>query len=91
MNQLKKRGFQLTSRCLICKEDEENLDHLLLHFPSVWGYWVALFPLTGMDWIYPFRVNDLMVGWTTFPIRKKAKNMWKAALSSLFWAISGKK
>ena len=40
-----------------------------------------------MDWVCPFWVNDLMVGLTTFPIRKKAKNMWKAALSVLFWAI----
>ena len=83
MNQLKKRGFQLTSRCPLCKEDEENVDHLF-HCPSVWGYWVALFSLIGMDWVCPFRVNDLMVGWTTFPIRKKAKNLWKVALSSLF-------
>ena len=82
-----KGGFQLTSRCPLCKEDEANLDHLLLHCPSVSGHWVALFSLTGMDWVCPFRVNDLIVGWTTFPIRKKAKNMWKAALSRLFWAI----
>ena len=40
-----------------------------------------------MDWVCPFWVNDLMVGWTNFPIRKKAKNLWKAALFSLFWAI----
>ena len=35
MNQLKNRGFELTSRCPLCKEDEENLDHLLLHCPLV--------------------------------------------------------
>ena len=83
MNQLKKRGFQFTSICPLCKEDEENLDHLLLHCPSIWGYWLALFSLIGVDWVYRFWVNDLMVGWTTFPIRKKTKNLWKAALSSL--------
>ena len=53
MNQLKKRGFQLVSRCPLCKEDKENLDHLLLHCPSE-GYWAALFSLPGMDWVYPF-------------------------------------
>ena len=28
---LKKRGFQLASRCPLCSEAEENLNHLLLH------------------------------------------------------------
>ena len=43
--------------------------------------------LPGMDWVCPFIVKDLMVGWTTFPIRKKAKNLWQVARSSLCWAI----
>ena len=29
-DQLKRRGFQLANRCSMCKEEEENLDHLLL-------------------------------------------------------------
>ena len=28
-----------------------------------------------------------MLGWTTFPIRKKARKFWKAAPPSLYWAI----
>ena len=28
-----------------------------------------------------------MMGWTTFPIRKKVRKSWKAALSNIFWAI----
>ena len=87
MDQLNKRGFELASRCPLYKEDEENIDHLLLHFPLVWGFWAALISLQGMEWVCSFLVKDLMVGWTTFPIRKKAKNLWQAALSSLCWAI----
>ena len=37
-DQLKKRGFQHASKCLLCKEDEETIDHLLLNCPSVWGF-----------------------------------------------------
>ena len=36
LEQLKKRGFQLANRCLLCGKDEESLDHLLLHCTSVW-------------------------------------------------------
>ena len=28
-----------------------------------------------------------MMGWSTFPIRKEAKKLWKAVLSSLRWAV----
>ena len=87
MDQLKKMGFQLASRCPMCKEDEENIDHLLLHCPSVWGFWAALISLQGMEWVCPVLIKDLMVDWKTFPIRKKAKSLWQATLSSLYWEI----
>ena len=55
-------------------------------------FWAALISLQGMEWVCPLLIKDLMVDWTTFPIRKKAKSLWQAALSSLCWAIwEGKK
>ena len=35
-DQLKRRGFQLENRCPMCKEEEENLDHLFMLCPSIW-------------------------------------------------------
>ena len=32
---LKKRGFQLVSRCPLCGKAEEELNHILIHCPSV--------------------------------------------------------
>ena len=31
MDQPKKRGRHLASRCPLCNKEEENLDHILLH------------------------------------------------------------
>ena len=31
MDQLKKRGFQLASRCPPCQKAEESINHLLIH------------------------------------------------------------
>ena len=87
MDQLKKRGFQLTSRCPLCKEDEETIDHFLFHCPSVWGFWVAILSLLGVVWACPLLFKELMVAWATFPIKKKARNTWNAALPCLLWAI----
>ena len=39
---LKKRGFQLASRCPLCGKAEENLNQLLIHCPSVWSLWEGL-------------------------------------------------
>ena len=37
MNQLKKRGLSLASRCPLCKEVEEAIEHLLIHYPKIWS------------------------------------------------------
>ena len=87
MDQLKKRGFQLASRCPLCQKAEEGINNLLIHYSTVWGLWTALISFTRVDWARPFLVKDLMMSWTTFPIKKKARKLWKAALSSLFWVI----
>ena len=35
----------------------------------------------------PLWIKDLMMGWSTFSIRKEAKKLWKTTLSSLLWAV----
>ena len=48
IEQLKKRGRRLTSRCLLCGKDEESLDHLLLHCPKVYNLWPLIFMIFGV-------------------------------------------
>ena len=84
---LKKRGFQLARRCLLCGEAKENLNHLLIHCPSVWSPWEGLIYVSGLCWVCPFTVKDLFLEWTSFPVRKKIKNLWMAAPLFFIWAI----
>ena len=46
MDQLKKRGFSLASRCPFCGQIEEVLKHLFIHRPKIWDLWTALFSLS---------------------------------------------
>lgn len=39
MGQFKKRGFELTSMSSMCGAAEEDLNHILIHGPSVWTLW----------------------------------------------------
>ena len=71
MEQIKKRGFELASRCPLCSNAEEDLDHLLLHCPSMRGLWVALTSIPCLQWAWPYSVKDLLQIWNGFPIRKK--------------------
>ena len=70
MEQLKKRGFHMASRCHLCGKVEEDLDHLLVHHPSVWGLWAALISISSLQWVCPYLVKDLLSGWAGFLVRK---------------------
>ena len=48
MDQLKMRDFFLANRCLLCRKDGENIEHLLLHCPMVWGIWFFLLMFMGV-------------------------------------------
>ena len=40
-----------------------------------------------MDRICPLLERYLMMEWKAFPVRKKARKIWKTIPSSLFWVI----
>ena len=87
MDQLKKRGFSLASKCALCGKDEESLEHLFIHCPKVWCMWTAIFSLSGGGWVCPFLVKDLILGWLQLPLRKKDAKLWRTVPLCLIWAI----
>ena len=69
-----KEGFHMASRCHLCGKVEEDLDHLLVHRPSVWGLWAALISISCLQWVCPYLVKDLLSGWAGFPVRKRPES-----------------
>ena len=65
---------------------QDNKTNHFVHCPSIWGFWAAVTSFLGIDWVCPLRAS-LLLGWTTYPIRKNARKLWKTASLSLFWAI----
>ena len=84
---LKKRGFHLASIYPFCGKKEEELEHILIHCPSIWGHWTDLLATSSVSWVCPLLVKDFILSWLNFPVRKKAKALWRAAPLILFWAI----
>ena len=44
---LKKRGFHLASKCPFCRRKEEELEHILIQCPPIWGQWTDLLSTFG--------------------------------------------
>ena len=87
MEQLKKRGRHLASRCPLCGKDEESLDHLLLHCPKVYNLWAFIFMIFGLNWVLPRFIKDTLARWKCSPSRKSLRKVWMAALLCLLWTI----
>ena len=84
---LKKRGRILANRCFLCCEEEETIDHILIHCTRARVLWELLFALFGVAWVISFSVRDTLLGWRGFYLGKKRRKVWKAAPLCIFWAV----
>ena len=68
---LKRRIFSLASRCPLCLNEEESIDHLFLlcHWAST--LWSLALSLMGISWVQPSNVKDVLVAW-----RRRLKKCW---------------
>ena len=82
-----KRAYHLASKCPFCGRDEEDLEHILIHCPLIWGLWATLFSTIGVNWACPFLVEDLLRSWARLLVRKNVRILWMTATLSLLWAI----
>ena len=55
---LKRRNFNLASRCSMCRQEEETIDHLFIHCRCVSGPWHVSFSLLGINWVQPYPISD---------------------------------
>ena len=76
----------MASRCPLCKEVEETIEHLLIHCPKTWSLWTTLFNVAGGGWVCPFSAKDLFQGWPSLPWGKESK-LWRAVPLCLMLAI----
>ena len=48
LDQLKRRVRTLANGCFLCGEEEEMVDHILVHFPKARMLWVLILALVGV-------------------------------------------
>ena len=49
LDQLKKRGITLANRCFLCEEEEETIDHMLIHCPTTRMLWDLFLVIGGFS------------------------------------------
>ena len=87
LDQLKRRGRALANRCFLCEEDEEDINHLLVHCKKAKMLWDLLLTIVGISWVFPNSVTQMLLSWQGTPVGKKRKNIWMAAPICLFWTV----
>ena len=87
LDQLKRRGMTFANRCFMCEEEEETIDHLLIHCKIAKMLWDLFLLIVGISWVFPHSVLHTLLAWQGAAVGKKLKKIWLAAPLCLFWNI----
>lgn len=87
VDRLNRIGLVGPSRCVLCKNDCENVDHLLYNFPYSRKCWEWLIHKFG--WYSPFfeSLKDFLIGWPSHIYKGIYSKLWNISPSILMWEI----
>ena len=71
------------NRCYLCGEEEENIDHLLIHYLKIRTLWSSLLTALEIAWM----TKDVIISWNKIPLRKDDCKISRATLCCLFWSL----
>ncbi|WMV25761.1 hypothetical protein MTR67_019146 [Solanum verrucosum] len=63
VDNLMSRGMTLCSRCFLCKETAETVNHLFLHCPFTAHLWRIIINLKGIAWTMPGKITEALSSW----------------------------
>ena len=76
LDYLKRRGRILANRCFLCEEEEELIDHLLVHCSKAKVLWDLLLVLVGVSWVFPKSIRETLLSWCGTFVGKRHKKAW---------------
>ncbi|KAL5583298.1 hypothetical protein UlMin_015740 [Ulmus minor] len=76
------------NRCVMCKRDEESVNHLFLHCCSARFLWLKALGEVGIHWAAPASVRCMFLDRTLgYGSNNMAKTLWNCMVFSLLWHI----
>ena len=74
--------------CVLCRKDNESIDHLLIHCQVANGLWAQLRREAGVLGALPEKCKGLLMDEVIgFGSNKMARVMWRAMVMSLMWSL----
>ena len=75
------------SICILCDQEPESSDHLLLHCQFSWQIWTWWIEIWGLNMAIPPTLKDLFVQWSS-PLKGNFfRKVWQAMFSIITWSI----
>ena len=71
LDQLIRRGITLANRCFLCEEEDETIDHLLIHCLRARLLRDLFLAIVGSSWVVPLSVRQTLLAWQGTNIGKK--------------------
>ena len=88
LDNLKRRGMAFANRCFMCEEDEETIDHVLIHCKSAKLLWDLFLSMVGISWVFPQSVLHTLLAWQGVAVgKKRKKNMDSSSLVSVLGSL----
>jgi len=81
-----KRGITLCSRCFLCGETSETVNHLFLHCKFTQQLWRVFLSLKGISWAMPRRITEALKSWEEAGVLAKDRTRWRIIPASIWWA-----
>ena len=57
----------------MCEEEEETIDHLLIHCKFAKMLWDLILSIVGISWVFPQSVLHTLLAWQGAAVGKKRK------------------
>lgn len=89
-SKLQRRGIMLCSKCYICEENEEEVNHLFIHCKAVWKLWCMFFSLYNLKWALLKTVKELAHCWNGRELVRENSKTWMTIPAYLFWIYGWK-
>jgi len=84
---LKRRNFHGPSRCVLCRQEEETVHHLLVHCLWASSLWQLGLSLLGVSWVQPGKVKEVLVAWRRKMKKSLASGVWKLIPLAIWWSV----
>ena len=87
LDNLKKRGFFIVNHCVLCKNDEESVDHIMLHCPFSSMVWDKIWYFMSLDWVPHVTIQLFFLSWKAPSKNHLIIKLWDLILPFFCWGV----